>query len=165
MPKYFKRKFGFPPVEIMHGHLLPPTTPCTEHRAQHSSMWSWCVCCEPYSHEWRQKNWMICLGLSICGICLLLDGKTGWEGRERGEGVGLDLLSCVKYIYLSEHRSAQSRLGLGVWFFLRVEEVPGSIPGADPFWETFLGVSHAHHPWTYQVVVASLNLIASPSEK
>lgn len=98
-----------------------------------------------------KKTWMICLGLSICGICLLLDGKTGWEGRERGEGVGLDLLSCVKYIYLSDDRSAQSRLGLGVWFFLRVEEVPGSIPGADPFWETFLGVSHAHHLWTYQV--------------
>ena len=38
-----------------------------------------------------------------------------------------------RYLMLKVATNVRSRLGLGVWFFLRVEEVPGSIPGADLF--------------------------------
>ena len=47
---------------------------------------------------------------------------------------GVDVPACCRIVSHKFSICVQlSRLGLGVWFFLRVEEVPSSILGADHF--------------------------------
>ena len=76
--------------------------------------------------------------MCTCKVNLLICGWICWY-------VCWVLDACVQY-YNVLFDCATCRLGLGVWFFFRVEEVPSSILGADLFLHPRTHVRTHFHP-------------------